>query len=428
MLTRLETRNVGWASRLSVRFAERLNVITGFAGAGKSLLMNLMWWSQTHVWPSEVNSDTLCGGKVFPADLEREASLEYGLLRKKKESSGYAYFAPHWHDWTSPGESLGSTLVVYALADGSFALWDPSRNTPAFGMRAPAFVFTPRQIYDGFSRNGAVLINGLIRDLASLIREGGEALDDFVSVLSAFTPSYDERFILGPLIRLSFDDVRDMPTLRMGKRNVAVTHISFAHRRCLILAYFLFWIREEHKRAAQIQGADAADSLLFLIDDIDHNLHPAWSRVILISLINTISFLWPDTDVQLAVSTNSPLVLSSIETFFDPNCDAWLSFSQEKKDAESRKMASVRLDRRSFFPMGSADAWLKSAAFNLESAYSLEAEAVIALAREALANEDYDLAKAQELDDRLREVLPNFDPFWLRWRYVAEKRGWVSPL
>jgi hypothetical protein len=34
--------------------------------------------------------------------------------------------------------------------------------------------------------------------------------------------------------------------------------------------------------------------------------------------------------------------------------------------------------------------------------------------------------EAQEIDKRLRTVLSDTDPFWMRWRFVAEKKGWLE--
>jgi hypothetical protein len=66
---------------------------------------------------------------------------------------------------------------------------------------------------------------------------------------------------------------------------------------------------------------------------------------------------------------------------------------------------------------------LTSEAFNLASARSREAEAVLEHAAIALSDESFDQTKARELDAKLRGVLGDTDPFWTQWRYVHEKRG-----
>ena len=62
----------------------------------------------------------------------------------------------------------------------------------------------------------------------------------------------------------------------------------------------------------------------------------------------------------------------------------------------------------------------------MPSGYSKEAEKVLADAALALSKEDFDSQKAKELHYRLGRVLSETDPFWLRWRFVGEKKGWLS--
>ena len=44
----------------------------------------------------------------------------------------------------------------------------------------------------------------------------------------------------------------------------------------------------------------------------------------------------------------------------------------------------------------------------------------------ALSDTAFGRNEAIALDQRLREVLSGTDPFWMRWRFVAEKKGWLS--
>jgi recombinational DNA repair ATPase RecF len=51
VLRRLTLEHVGPAERLELDFAERLNVITGDNGLGKSFLLDVAWWVCAHDWP-----------------------------------------------------------------------------------------------------------------------------------------------------------------------------------------------------------------------------------------------------------------------------------------------------------------------------------------------------------------------------------------
>jgi len=56
----------------------------------------------------------------------------------------------------------------------------------------------------------------------------------------------------------------------------------------------------------------------------------------------------------------------------------------------------------------------------------LEAEHVITDAAAALKNPELGKEDWTSLNARLHEVLSDVDPFWVRWQYIADKRGWLS--
>jgi hypothetical protein len=70
--------------------------------------------------------------------------------------------------------------------------------------------------------------------------------------------------------------------------------------------------------------------------------------------------------------------------------------------------------------------WLVSQAFDLGSARSLEAEKLLQRAALVLSVEQVSHDEARALDRELRGVLGDTDPFWIRWRYVGEKQGWLA--
>lgn len=123
-------------------------------------------------------------------------------------------------------------------------------------------------------------------------------------------------------------------------------------------------------------------------------------------------------DVQLIAATHSPLVMASVEPVFKAEKDAWfdLDFVEGK----------VILSKRDFIRQGDVSNWLTSEAFDLNMARSLEAEKVLNQAALALSSNTITVTQAQKIDKKLRGVLSDTDPFWMRWRFVAEKKGWIS--
>jgi predicted ATP-binding protein involved in virulence len=116
-------------------------------------------------------------------------------------------------------------------------------------------------------------------------------------------------------------------------------------------------------------------------------------------------------DVQIIVSTHSPLVLASVEPEFDEEKDAVFTF--EMKDG------NVTIEQRSWAKQGDVTNWLVSDVFGLKQARSLEAQEAIEAA-EAWMRGDYaalpeGLDTQEKIDSELRRVLPGHDDFWPRW-------------
>ena len=421
MLKQLKLTNVGPAQAMELELGQRLNLITGDNGLGKSFLLDIAWWAITGAWPADVNPAMVSGKKALPRDTFEQSCLEFALTTGE-ETLHSSTFVGNEQSWT-PLSSPQNGLAFYAMADGSFAVWDAARNRSSVSSRSstrpPAYVFSPKQIWDGLQRDdGTWLCNGLIRDWASWQKENGTAFNNLSAVLKALSPSAEEQFKPGELTRISLDDARDMPTIRMPYgTDVPVLHASSGIRRILSLAYFLVWCWDEHLKAKKLIGETPDKHILFLIDEVESHLHPRWQRSVIPSLLKIMNNLDPQTSVQLLAVTHSPLVMASVEPAFNSYTDAWFDLDLEQSD--------VVLRQRPFIRQGDVSSWLTSQAFDLTSARSLEAEQVLEQAARVLSEEVIDAELAQSLDKKLRNLLGDTDSFWIRWRYVSEKQGWL---
>jgi hypothetical protein len=110
--------------------------------------------------------------------------------------------------------------------------------------------------------------------------------------------------------------------------------------------------------------------------------------------------------------------MASVEPLFAERKDAWFDLDLEQDEVVLRK--------RTFVRQGDASRWLTSEAFDLGSARSLAAEQTLEQAAKILSEEVIDAELAKKLDARLRTLLGDTDPFWIRWRYVGEKQGWLQ--
>lgn len=425
MIKHLKMSNIGPASTMELEFGKRLNLLTGDNGLGKSFLLDITWWSMTRKWPAELNPRLTSGKIALPTDKKQKAEIDFSFSAVSTTMENTSSFDPRLQNWkVKQGRPANPGLVFYALSDGSFAVWDPARNywrskSEESENRPPAYVFSPKEVWDGLPRDdGTWLCNGLIRDWAGWQKENGRAFDSLTAVLDVLSPSADETLTPGGLTRISLDDVRDMPTLKMPYgQEVAVVHASSGMRRIISLAYFLVWCWEEHLKAKELLGEESEVKTVFLIDEVESHLHPKWQRTVIPALMRVMDRLMPSSDVQLIAVTHSPLIMASVEPLFDASQDAWFDLDL----VDSR----VSLTKRQFVRQGDIRSWLTSEAFDMKSGYSIEAERAMEDVALALSNETFSNDDARIVDQRLRQVLSDTDPFWMRWRFVAERKGWL---
>lgn len=432
MLKSLSLKNVGPAPELSVEFGKRLNLLTGDNGLGKSFLLDIAWWSLTRRWPVELNPKVATGYAARP-QADKKATIEFAFTTKTRRTENYvSTFDRSEQAWTGrPGRPSNPGLVLYAQVDGSFAVWDPARNywkkkgNIDVQERQPAYVFSPKEVWEGLkNEKGDWVCNGLIRDWASWQQEGGAAFKMLQAVVRSLSPD-GERLAIGALTRISLDDARDIPTLKMPYgEETPILFASAGVRRVIALAYLLVWTWKEHRQACKILGEEPTKRVVFLVDEIEAHLHPRWQRSVVSSLLQVVRNLATTAQVQLIAATHSPLVMASAEPTFDPDQDAWLDLDLVRKEGENT--AQVVLTKREWVRHGEASGWLMSEAFDMHSARSLEAEKVLEEAALAMSDPNFSKPRARTLHAKLAAVLSDTDPFWIRWRYVGEKKGWSA--
>lgn len=426
MLKHLSLKNIGPAPKMDLTFGERLNLITGDNGLGKSFLLDIAWWALTRKWPSEINPSLTAGKRALPRE-EGEASIDFSFTAKKKEEAYTSTFLRREQAWTGrPGRPANPGLVFYAMADGSFAVWDPARNywRTQDGVdvqeRIPAYVFSPSEVWDGLNgKDGKPICNGLVLDWAGWQKERGRAFKSLCAVLEVLSPSPKEPLIPGGFVRISLDDSRDIPTIRMPYgQDVAVLHASAGMRRIFALAYLLVWSWEEHQKAAKLLGEPTTNQVVFLIDEVESHLHPSWQRKIIPALLAVVKKLIKQADVQIITATHSPLIMASVEPHFEEAKDAWFDLDFERK--------KVVLRKRDFEKRGDAATWLISEAFDLKSSRPLEYERLVQAASALLDAENPNVELIRKMNQELVDALSPKDDFLFSWRYVCKQKGWFE--
>lgn len=399
MLNELHLRHVGPAPRFDIEFAERLNIFTGDNGLGKSFLLDVAWWALTGKWSDQA---------AYPQQFE-DAQPEIALtVDDSDETYSFSFSDLRWE---SPKLSLRKLqdIVIYARADGGFSVVDPARK-PAL-----TYHFTPDKLWNGLRSGGKVLCNGLIQDWVSWQRQPDPTIfEHLTQIIHQLSPHAGEWMEPGEPTRISLDDVRDMPTIRLPYDTIPVTYASAGMKRILSLAYLMVWTWYEHQQAAKLRKRKPSDHLVLLIDEIEAHLHPQWQRTILPAVLEVATNLRQSEQmqVQALITTHAPLVLASVEPIFDEECDRLFLFDLADDQ--------VRLEEVPWSKQGDTVGWLTSDAFGLRQARSKEAEEAIESAEAFMRGVAMDsfpehLQSRDQIHQELQRVLPCHDPFWPRW-------------
>ena len=418
MLEWLRLENVGPAPKFELDFAPRVNLITGDNGLGKSFLLDVAWWALTGVWAKEIivpNSSLTTGQpkiqwqafyKIYQASYSRD-----------RNQTRFDFELQEWVGEPNITRSLES-LIIQSKIDGEFSVYDPYKVSSSSSQGT--FIFDSASIWDGLEQKNMLVSNGLIRDWATWQLENGEAFKQLKAALKVLSPDAQEILEPGKLTRVSLDDARDIPTLKMPYGlEVPIVHASAGIRRVVSLAYLMVWAWQEHLRAAKLTRREPTQEMVILIDELEEHLHPRWQRVILPALLAVAKTIMSGSDVrvQIIAATHSPMVMASLEPLFDAEQDAW--FDLNLVDGE------VTLEKMAWRKHGDANAWLESEAFDLPSTGSIPAGITKDSAAKALENPRLSKKKFLEHDTALRGVLSDTDEFWIRWRFVGEKKGWL---
>lgn len=448
MLRSLHLKDVGPAPELKFDFAPRLNLLTGDNGLGKTLLLDAAWYAMTLTWagePARPNDGAELAPGTAGAAGFLTARLDYVLSLPGEPGRSYRQaFNAHEQGWVlergKSGASQASRFVespvpgdgilLYSQADGGYAVWDAYRNAgrlpppPVGSPPLPNYIFSRGEVWDGLMVDGRRICNGLILDWVSWQQTNNGTWRHLASVLDELTGEGGETLKPGKKTkRVKIDDSRDIPTLDLPYGNIPITLASAGMRRICALAYIIVWTWHEHRRAAELRHLPPVRDITVLVDEVEAHLHPQWQRRILPALLRVLEALLPDARVQVIAATHAPLVLASMEPHFDVKRDALFTFDLTKPGGPR----FTEVERTAWRRIGDANAWLTSEIFDLRAARSVEAEEALRDAIAALRDPSTTTAEqVRAVDERLRAVLGDTEPFWARWAALVDTKAEVE--
>ena len=408
-LQHLRLNALGPSDQLEFNPGERLSVITGDNGLGKTFLLDCAWWSLTGEWvePGRPAYPRTRAGKGEPA-------ITFVITGAKGGAQNLTVkFDFATQTWPAPkNRPIIPGLTLYARVDGSFAIFDPVRHGGGWsgGSRA-ALVFTRNELMDGLPGR----IEGLLRDWVKWQHSPDQSIfETFKAVLRRLSPPDMNPLEPGPPIRMP-NDAREIPTLQHSYDVVPLINESAGVKRIVALAYLLVWAWNEHKISSSLARKAPQERMVILIDEMEAHLHPKWQRVVLPAILDVIRILNKELEAQLIILTHSPLILASLEhDFADP---------QDKLFHFQLQNAGVSFSEVPFIRHGRVDAWLTSDLFELRQATSQETENALERAKRLISQDTPDPAEIREVSVLLSQSLPAEDLFWPRWLHFAQQKG-----
>jgi len=407
-LAYLALYGVGPAKALSFSPSERLNLITGDNGLGKTFLLEATWWALTGQWAGDPAYPHVKSGKKseisFQFLVENNANP---LIKYNYDWLTHQWVAPQIHP-TIPG------LLIYARVDGSFAIWD------SFKRHDPLPVLQRARVWNGKDNDEKTItfINGLVRDWVMWQNRPDlypfEALKAVLKHLSPPEQSDLQPLEPGEPVRIPGDN-KEIPTIKHSYGEIPISHVSAGVRQIITLAYLMVWSWQEHKIQAESVNQPPQHYMVIQIDEIEAHLHPQWQRQILPALLHVGQLLDPKLQIQFLITTHSPFVTASVETEFNPDLDKLFHLNIHH--------GQVVLEELDFISYGSIDTWLQSEVFELRQARSLEAENAIETAKMLQSQSNPAADQIAQTHERLLACLGIQDEFWPRWLYFAEQHG-----
>ena len=395
MLSRIEIENIGPADELGISPGPGTTLLTGENGRGRTLILDAAWRALTGVWPSETNHSLGTGYRSVPMQHAKGAQINAVLTDQQgKEETFRAHYPAGKAEWRGP-QHRGRRSLVYAHGNDAISAWIGGTRE---GRARHALSLRPDEVFgdDPRSPHEAARWYNMAHTLAEwrLNREASGAIDE---AIRACIPE------------------REREGLNTGELARSVRHGRLrggALQRMMALAFVVVWTWLNTAPAYQEHG------MTVLIDDIESHLHPQWQRTMMGRMRDLArNPLWTGR-LQLIVTTNAPLVLASVEPWFDADNDRLIGL-EARSDGRTE---GTEVREHVFTRHGRVGNWLTSEIFGFATDRNLVAEQAILDAKQIALEKEPDSTRVRDVDRALRAALPDDDEFWVRWRYFAEQQ------
>ena len=404
----LHIHGTGPAADMRFHPADRMTIITGDNGLGKSFLMECAWWALTGNWADR---------PAFPNPDSDQIYIEFDIQGsdQSRKIPPKVYYDRRQFRWPHPDDNRHTIpgLVIYARVDGSFAVWDPIKSASDRDPEDGLYTLSGDNIWNGQKDRN----EGLVRDWIKWQNSPDKYPFEMLSkVLARLSPPDLGELRAGDSVRIP-GDPREIPTVVHRYGITPILYASAGIKRILALSYLMVWAWNEHLIAASMARRKPENRMVVLVDEMEAHLHPKWQREVLPALSSISTYLEKALDLQLIISTHSPLVVASAESIFESEKDAFIHLSISES-------GDIAMEDLPFVKYGDVSCWLTSPVFQLNQARSRDSERAIQKAKDLQAHEEKTTkTRVEQISDMLAKCLPPHDKFWPRWIAFAEKYG-----
>lgn len=368
----------------------KINIITGEDTIVSHSLLDLIWWSQTNAYPR---------GKKCLTLEEKYHISEDNIKFFHDNSFGKVVFFEKKEKWE--GGRQTDIILQYARPD-DFLVWSTAR------------VRTRPELWpQNFWGRGFDTMMKWFKEDPSIFLMFSDIFHDF------YPPDAEHgRFE----INLDLEEALPVLSFASGEK-IPIVAVNAGIRRFIYIVYLLMRALYKFEESKNDLREYVVPRVVLLIDEIESHLHPKWQRIIFTKLIDSleqIGVFFP-MEYQIFFSTNSPIIIESMEPYFNDREFSLFTIKYYKNGSNYNKF----IERMPFLKRGDVSMWLVTPVFGLLTPKNLESEAIIKKASKFLSNppKDKELRRRiyEELDGEM-ETLGKIDPHYRRWKLVTYKK------
>lgn len=287
---KLNLNNVGCFSASEITLDGNFISIIGDNLTGKSLILDSLYLALTGTFPINYNEHINSGFKILPFDISKESSIAFYPTNEKSDCFEYKY-SKLFGVWKQLKDNTPDDgIIIYALQDGSFVLWDSLINSNKKNKNRETnspFVLTEKDLLKGIDKK----FIGLNNKITFWKNNSNQSyINEFETLLNMVFINSDIK--IGEPIRISVTDCIDYPIININGLSNIISRLPCGIKRIIELVFLIYLSQRERKQYYKILGIEEnkMPEYIILIDDIEYGISQNTIDEILTGLKNLLVY------------------------------------------------------------------------------------------------------------------------------------------